>query len=477
VATRALDHAGRDRHDHRPDPGRHAVKHPLDTCQLSLMLQQPPHQPPRAARSPPHPAGRNLDRTQSRTPPRPAAQDDSIRSSQRRDDRKRRLQDRRLSHLSRRIQPGFLLLIRSWRPRSGRKTTSTNKRASERTIAAAVKRCLRELERAPLAPRTKDAYGQHIAAYGAWLAGRRDGAKALIDPKSRDYAARDFKRHLKVDRGWKPASVNLALAAVDHFNRFLGLGPADIKREPLAQAAPRALEVEQQRDLLRAAEATKARDRAIVTLLLYTALRLHELVALDIDDVSISARKGLLVIRSGKGDLYREVPLNPSCRHALTDWLRDRAAADGERALFTGPQGRRLSARAVDLVVRNVAAQAELKLSAHTLRHTCVTNLVRSGNDLVLVAELAGHRRLELRPRGDTAFPRQPTGKPRWTLSRSRIDGRALSANSCSVPPQTPGRSGRRVRPLSVDDRSPQLGGGLAVVLFADQAAEQRERL
>lgn len=53
--------------------------------------------------------------------------------------------------------------------------------------------------------------------------------------------ARDFKRHLKVERGWKPASVNLALAAVDHFNRFLGLGPASVKREQLAQAAPRAL--------------------------------------------------------------------------------------------------------------------------------------------------------------------------------------------------------------------------------------------
>ena len=196
--------------------------------------------------------------------------------------------------------------------------------------------------------------------------------------------------------------MNLALAAVDHVNRFLGFGPANVRREPLAQAAPRALSIEQQRDLLRADEdssgtscTTRPRDRAIVTLLLYTALRLNELVSLDLDDVSISARKGLLVVKSGKGDLYREVPLNSSCRHALTDWLRDRAAADGEQALLVGPQGRRLSARAVDLVVRNVAARAELKLSAHTLRHTCVTNLVRSGNDLVLLAELAGPRRLE----------------------------------------------------------------------------------
>lgn len=250
--------------------------------------------------------------------------------------------------------------------------------------------------RAPLAQRTKDAYGQHVSTYGAWLGGRRDGAAALREPRARDYAARDFKRHLKVNRGWKPSSVNLALAAVDHFNRFLGLGPANVKREPLAQAAPRALSEEQQRALLRAAEASRPRDRVIVTLLLYTGLRLQELVALDVDDVAISARKGLLVVRSGKGDVYREVPLNRPCRAALELWLDGGAgAATAGPPLFVGPGGERLTPRSVDRVVRGVAARAGLELSAHVLRHTCVTNLVRGGNDLVLVAELAGHRRLE----------------------------------------------------------------------------------
>ena len=278
------------------------------------------------------------------------------------------------------------------------KTASNNKGAIDGdAIAGSVERYLKDLQRAPLAARTKEAYATHVGAYGAWLAGRRDGGDALGDPRARDYAARDFKRHLKVDRGWKPASVNLALAAVDHFNRFLGLGPANVKREPLAQAAPRALSEDQQRALLRAAEACRPRDRAIVTLLLYTMPRLHELASLNVDDVSTSARKGVLVIRSGKGDVYREVPLNPSCRKALETWLTERRerVSDGERALFTGPQGRRLSSRAIDLVIRNVGERAGLVLSAHVLRHTCVTNLVRNGNDLVLVAELAGHRRLE----------------------------------------------------------------------------------
>lgn len=279
-----------------------------------------------------------------------------------------------------------------------RKAASTNKPGGGGdAIAAALDRYLGDLERAPLARRTREAYAQHVASYCAWLGDRSGGEAPLADPRARDYAARDFKRCLKAERRWKPASVNLALAAVDHFNRFLGLGPANVKREPLAQAAPRALSEEQQRALLRAAEASRARDRAIVVLLLYTALRLQELASLDVGDVSVSARKGLLVVRSGKGDVYREIPLNRPCRDALDGWLKQRRPGDDdhETALFVGPRGGRLTPRSIDRVVRGVAGRAGLELSAHVLRHTCVTNLVRGGNDLVLVAELAGHRRLE----------------------------------------------------------------------------------
>jgi hypothetical protein len=82
-------------------------------------------------------------------------------------------------------------------------------------------------------------------------------------------------------------------------------------------------------------ERASARDRAIVVVLLYTGLRLAELVALDVDDLRISARKGLVVVRSGKGDAYREVPLNALVRQVLEEWLTQRAkrAAEGERAV------------------------------------------------------------------------------------------------------------------------------------------------
>lgn len=277
-------------------------------------------------------------------------------------------------------------------------TASTNSAGRPGDVVrGALGRYLTDLDEQPLAARTRQAYASHVTAYATWLAEQAGGgALALREPRTRDLAGRDFKRQLK-ERGWKPSSVNLALAAVDHFNRFLGLGPANVRREEQPQAAPRALARDEQRALLRAAEEASPRDAAIVTLLLYSALRLNELAALDLRDVKLSARKGMVVVRAGKGDAYRQVPLNRPARAALDAWIAVRRdiAGDDEAALLLNRTGRRLSARAIDMAIRKVATAAGVTLSAHVLRHTCVTNLVRGGHDLVLVAELAGHRRLE----------------------------------------------------------------------------------
>src|SRR6266702_652068 len=72
-----------------------------------------------------------------------------------------------------------------------------------------------------------------------------------------------------------------------------------------------------------------------------------------------------------------------------------RFSQTSDTAFFLNASGKRLSARAIDLVIRRIGVDARLELSAHVLRHTCLTNLVRGGNDLVLVAEIAGHKRLE----------------------------------------------------------------------------------
>ncbi len=256
------------------------------------------------------------------------------------------------------------------------------------------------LDRQPLAAKTRIAYRFQEHQYATYLAQRPSMADdPLRTPLARDYAIRDYKTYLKTERQPKPTSVNLALAAIDHFHQFIGNDRPQVQRESLPAQAPRALKPEEQNAFLRAIERTSSvRDRAIAQLLFYTAIRLGECAVLNLDDVRVSARKGVVVIRSGKGDTYREIPLNTEVREALRIWLKERSkrfSQTSDPAVFLNPKGKRLSARSIDLIIRRIGADANLELSAHILRHTCLTNLVRRGNDLVLVAEIAGHKRLE----------------------------------------------------------------------------------
>lgn len=258
------------------------------------------------------------------------------------------------------------------------------------------------LDRQPLSENTRRAYRVRTGQYLEYLSATpAEYGNPLEDPHARDYAVRDFKAYLKTVRRARPSSVNLSLAAVDNFYRFLGMGKPEVRREELPGAAPRALSPEEQKRFLRAVERSEeTRDRAIAKMLFYAGLRIGELTKLDVEDVSISARKGKVIVRSGKGDAYREIALNAEVREALERWLAERREnyPNGEdSALFLSQRGKRLSTRAVDFIIRRVGEEAVLEepLSAHALRHTCMTNLVRAGYDLVLVAEIAGHKRLE----------------------------------------------------------------------------------
>lgn len=252
----------------------------------------------------------------------------------------------------------------------------------------------------PLAHNTQLAYRLAVTGYSNYLTDYPSTVGSpLTTENGRDWAVRDYKLYLKTVRLAKPSSVNLALAGLDHFYEFVGLGRPKVNREDLPQQAPHALEPSQQKKFLRAIESCGSkRDQALALLLFYSALRIGECAALKIQDVNAGLRKGQVIVRNGKGATYREVPLNSQARQGLRDWLAEREAkySNAEQtAVFLSLKGQPLSIRAIDLIIRAIGKAAGLSLSAHVLRHTCLTNLVRSGNDLVLVAEIAGHKRLE----------------------------------------------------------------------------------
>src|ERR1022692_5241642 len=181
----------------------------------------------------------------------------------------------------------------------------------------------------PLAERSRREYARNVRAYCAWLAETpdRDGWQGdpLTDPIARDHAARDFRRWLQVERWAAASTVNLALASLAAFYRCRGLGRPNVRRDKPAQAAPRALDEAGQRLLLRAAEAAPIRARALVMLMLFTALRISETVALDVDDVRITTRKGVLVVMGRVRCGARCRSTRWCARSSTSGWSRDLA--------------------------------------------------------------------------------------------------------------------------------------------------------
>jgi len=136
------------------------------------------------------------------------------------------------------------------------------------------------------------------------------------------------------------------------------------------------------------------RDIAILQVLRHTGIRVGELCALRVADIQTSERKGSLTVRSGRGSKHRVIPLNLNVRKALDDYLKVRPEVADDQ-LFIGQRGEGLKVRAVEDVVAKYARLAGLEVHPHQLRHTFAKAALDSGTDLVAVATLLGHQRLE----------------------------------------------------------------------------------
>lgn len=91
-----------------------------------------------------------------------------------------------------------------------------------------------------------------------------------------------------------------------------------IKAPDYKQTAPKALNRLERKWLEREVDRSgNKRDYAIFRTLLYTGLRVSELVSLDRSDVDISDRKGELRVRAGKGNKERALPLDVDTRRAI----------------------------------------------------------------------------------------------------------------------------------------------------------------
>ena len=137
-----------------------------------------------------------------------------------------------------------------------------------------------------------------------------------------------------------------------------------------------------------------ARDRAMLELMYASGLRVSELVALKL--VELSLADGVVRV-FGKGAKERLVPFGEEARRWLEGRLetsRDELLA-GRRsdALFVTVRGAAMTRQMFWNLVKKYALQAGIRapISPHTLRHAFATHLLNHGADLRAVQLLLGH--------------------------------------------------------------------------------------
>ncbi len=146
------------------------------------------------------------------------------------------------------------------------------------------------------------------------------------------------------------------------------------------------------------------RDRAILAVLLYHALRRAELCSVCVEDYALRRGVPTLAVH-GKGGKIRYLPVHPAAVRLIENYLdASGQRTDTKGALFrpvksrTGNLESALSGTAIyGSIVKHYAAAAGIPLAGirpHGLRATAATNALENGADIAKVQEWLGHRNI-----------------------------------------------------------------------------------
>ncbi|TGE32857.1 tyrosine-type recombinase/integrase [Desulfosporosinus sp. Sb-LF] len=203
---------------------------------------------------------------------------------------------------------------------------------------------------------------------------------------------------------WKPNTARQRLTQLRAYLEFL-VDRGEIIDNPckhvdpviVGTLAPKWLNSQEQNTLIRfVRKFGDLREYTIITLLLHTGLRVQELCDLRMNDIELTERKGKLIVRKGKWNRYREIPLNVDCRRILTQYIAEHNPTE---FLFGSQRSAALSTRGVQHIFTKYQQFTGIDdLTAHTLRHTFCHELVGRKVPLDVVARLAGHMKKDGSP-------------------------------------------------------------------------------
>jgi integrase/recombinase XerD len=254
------------------------------------------------------------------------------------------------------------------------------------------------------AAKTVESYIGDIRAFLRWLESKGSNFAGSL----KRFHVTTYRNQL-LQEGFEINTINKKINSLHSFNQFL-VDKNYIKEQivdrrkdkvKIAEGSEHEVEVLTEEEIERLffyiqSEQVSARDRMIVLLLLYTGVRVSELVSIKLKDVDMLAMN--LTIACGKGGKRREIPLKTEVIEAVKEYLegerKDSKFAQSEFLIHTN-RAAKMDRDAVNKLLKKHGMQLNMVMKPHKFRHTFCTNLLKKGADLTVVAKLAGHASIQ----------------------------------------------------------------------------------
>lgn len=144
----------------------------------------------------------------------------------------------------------------------------------------------------------------------------------------------------------------------------------------------------------------RQRDIALFVTYLGTGCRVSELLNLDINDVDFD---NFSFIVKRKGGDEQEIFMPVKVHEEMDNYFKERLKLENLKdsgAVFVNRQGKRMSVDGVEKILKNyffaVGVTNPDKTRPHALRRTFACNLLADGIDIKMVAELMGHKNIDV---------------------------------------------------------------------------------
>lgn len=257
-----------------------------------------------------------------------------------------------------------------------------------------------ELDRIGKSANTKAGYIRNVNLFLNWMEERTG---ETFTPPVTEFDVREYTGFLTTIEKASLSTINTKLSAIQNFCDFLHFS-YDC---PVIKVQKKKGHIEPKVEILDRNQLYKYRQyvqknasllhKTIVETLLNTGIREAELCNLEIDDVIATPKNAYIIIRSGKGDKYREIPIVGDYKALLIEYMEHRPSSDSKK-LFIGNRGT-LTENGVYKIVHRLGDAIGLNVYPHMLRHQCFTaqaKNVTNAQELKALSINAGHSSIEL---------------------------------------------------------------------------------